>query len=372
MNPVNVVRAESLDPALAPLAAGRRCWVVTTPGSEARGTLAEVRAAADVLGVTADVGPNPTLDYVARRAKDVPLAADTIIALGGGSALDAAKGLAAARGTADPAGFLDRHVRRGEPFPADFAPPRLIAIPTTAGTGSEVTMWGSLWDPGTKHSISHPKLYPEHAVIVPSLTYGLSYEQSLFPALDALSHSMESVWNRNANPVSDALATKSIATLARVLADDYPRRYAEPAVRKAVQDASVDAGLAFSATKTAIAHSISYPLTALLGVPHGLACSFTLAEVLKLNAAHAPERAAVVVKALGCASAPDAARKLYAVYASAGVPARLKGFIKTRAQAAGLDCCFIAPGRAENNIAPVDQAGAVLILDSALAAMGVA
>jgi alcohol dehydrogenase len=371
MNPVNVVRAESLGPALAELAAGRRCWVVTTPGAERRGWLAELRGAADVLGATSDVAPNPTLDYVAGRAKDVSLAADTIIALGGGSALDAAKGLAAARGAADPAGFLDRHVRRGEPFSADFAPPRLIAIPTTAGTGSEVTMWGSLWDPGTKHSISHAKLYPEYALIIPKLTYGLSYEQSLFPALDALSHSMESIWNRNSNPVADALAVKSIALLARVLSDDYPRRYAEPAVRKAVQDASVDAGLAISSTKTAIAHSISYPLTALLGVPHGLACSFTLAEVLRLNAAHSPERISLVVRALGCASAEDAVKMMYALYAGAGVSARLKTFIKTRAQAAGLDCCFIAPGRAENNIAPVDQAGALRLLDSALAALGV-
>jgi alcohol dehydrogenase len=372
MNPVNVVRAEALGPVLAPLASGRRCWVVTTPGAERRGTLAELRSAADVMGVTADVAPNPTLDYVARRAKDVLLAADVIIALGGGSALDAAKGLAAARGASDPAGFLDRHVRRSEPFPADFAPPRLIAIPTTAGTGSEVTMWGSLWDPGTKHSISHPKLYPQYALIVPGLTYGLSYEQSLFPALDALSHSMESIWNRNANPSSDALASKSIATLSRVLADDYPRRYAEPAVRAAVQDASVDAGLAISMTRTAIAHSISYPLTALLGVPHGLACSFTLPEVLRLNGGHAAERGLLISKALGTASVEDAVARLYALYAALGVPARLKSFVGSREKAVSLGCSFIAPGRAENNIAPVDQKGAERLLDAALAGLGVA
>ncbi len=370
-NPVKVSRAESLAAGLSPLTKGRRCWLVTTPGAVKRGWVDEVRAAVDVLGVTADVSPNPTMDYVARRAKDVLPEADTVIALGGGSALDAAKGLAAARGAADPAAFLDRHVRRGEPFPPGFAPPRLIAVPTTAGTGSEVTMWGSLWDADRKHSISHPRLYPEHALLVPSLTRGLSYEQSLFPALDALSHAMESVWNRNATPESDALATRSIATLARVLSDAYPRRYAEPAVRKAVQDASLDSGLAISVTRTAIAHSISYPLTALLGVPHGLACSFTLPEVLKVNAARAPERVALVTKALGAGGADDAAGRLYALYAALGVPARLKSYIATRARARSLDCGFIAPGRAENNAAPVDQAGAVRLLDDALAGLGI-
>lgn len=371
MSPVKVARAETLAAGLAPLSRGRRCWLVTTPGAEKRGWVAVVRAAADVLGVTNDVAPNPTVDYVARRAKDLSPAADTVIALGGGSALDAAKGMAAARGAADPAAFLERHVRRCEPFPADFAPPRLIAIPTTAGTGSEVTMWGSLWDADRKHSVSHPKLYPEHALIVPALTYGLPYEQSLFPALDALSHSMESVWNRNATPESDVLATRSIAALARALCDGYARRYAEPAVRKAVQDASVDAGLAISVTRTAIAHSISYPLTALLGVPHGLACSFTLPEVLKLNAAHAPERVALVTKALGASSADAAAGKLYALYAELGVPARVKSYVTSRARARALDCGFIAPGRAENNPAPVDQAGAVRLLDAALTGLGV-
>ena len=371
MNPVRITRAESLGAGLTPLVKGRRCWLVTTPCAASRGWVAEVRAAAEVLGVTGDVAPNPTVDFVARRAKDLLPAADTVIALGGGSALDAAKGLAAARAAADPAAFLERHVRRGEPFPADFTPPRLIAVPTTAGTGSEVTMWGSLWDADRKHSISHPKLYPEHAVIVPALTYGLPYDQSLFPALDALSHSMESVWNRNATPESDALATRSITTLARALGDDYARRFAEPAVRKAVQDASVDAGLAISSTRTAIAHSISYPLTALLGMPHGLACSFTLPEVLKLNAGHAPARVALVVKALGATDADAAASKLYALYAALGVPVRLKTYLKTRAQARALDCGFIAPGRAENNAAPVDQAGAVRLLDAALTGLGV-
>jgi phosphonate metabolism-associated iron-containing alcohol dehydrogenase len=371
MNPVNVVRADALGPALAALAKGRLCWAVTTPGASKRGWLAELKAACAPLGVTDGVSPNPRLDWVASESRRVAREADTIVALGGGSVLDAAKGLAAARGAADPAAFLDRHVRKSEPFPADFAPPRLIAIPTTAGTGSEVTMWGSLWDPETKHSISHPKLYPEHALIVPSLTYGLPYEQSLFPALDALSHSLEALWNRNATPASDGHALAAACALFRALSDDYARRYAEPAVRRAVQDASVEAGLAFSRTKTAIAHSISYPLTALLGVPHGLACSFTLPEALRLNGRHAPERGALIAKALGAASLEDAVSRLYALYAELGVGARLTGFVGSRAKAAGLGCSFIAPGRAENNLAPVDQAGAERLLDAALAGLGV-
>jgi alcohol dehydrogenase len=373
-NPVRVTFADAVGPVLGPMLRGRRCWVVTTRGACARPAFAEVRAAAGSLfaGATTSVTPNPTVDSIAAEAPAVAAGApEVIVALGGGSAIDAAKGLAAVTRVADAAGWLSRHVSESAPYPDGFSPVPLIAIPTTAGTGSEVTMWGTLWSPSNwrKHSVSHPALYPEHAVIVPALTHSLGYVDSLIPALDALSHSMEAIWNPNANPVSDGLATDAIRTIAGILEHRYAERYAEPSVRTSVQQASVKAGLAFSATRTAIAHSISYPLTVALGVPHGLACSFTLAEILRLNGSGG--RAEPVVAALDRCDTASAIDRLYGIYRATGVPDELRRYIDWPSRAVDLDAEFITPGRADNSLIPVSQEGARGIVASALAALGV-
>src|SRR5690606_9239868 len=100
-----------------------------------------------------------------------------------------------------------------------------IAVPTTAGTGSEVTCWGTVWDnaAGVKHSLAHPGLYPEYAVVDPALMVGKSQELTVQTGLDALSHALESLWNRNANPVSMAHAVAAargvLSTLPALIGD---------------------------------------------------------------------------------------------------------------------------------------------------------
>lgn len=375
-NPVRVTFGDSLGPAIAPLLRGRRCWVVTTRGAVKRGALDAVRAAAGPLvgGTTVDIDSNPTFDVIVRHAPDVVASApDVIVAVGGGSTLDAAKAFAALRGVDDPEQWLQRYVRDGHPYPADFGPTPLIAVPTTAGTGSEVTMWATLWAPQTcrKYSVAHPTLYPEHAVMVPALTHSMDYRVSLFSALDALSHSMEAIWNRNANPVSDALAVEAIGAISGALTASYESRYAEPTTRLTLQHASLVAGLAFSNTRTAIAHSLSYPLTAGLSVPHGLACSFTLGEVVRLNGEAAPERVGLIARALGCPDVHAAAGAVYRMYEQIGVGAQLRRFIPARSAVAALDAAFIATGRAENNLVNVTEDGARRIVDAALVALGI-
>src|SRR5262249_34120474 len=136
----------------------------------------------------------------------------------------------------------------------------LVAVPTTAGTGSEVTPWATLWDrkAGAKDSL-HVNAWPEAALGDPSLTTSAPHAVTRNSALDALSHALESIWNVNANPVSDTLAVEAarsvIATLPRLLAapDDV-------ALRTAMSRAALMAGLAFSNTRTALAHSISYEM----------------------------------------------------------------------------------------------------------------
>jgi alcohol dehydrogenase len=200
-----------------------------------------------------------------------------IVALGGGSAIDSAKVFAAAAGDF---GSVVRYLETGEGGDALGTVP-VIAIPTTAGTGSEVTSWATVWNvgKGRKFSLARASLYPEVALVDPSLMLGKPRELTRATGLDALSHALESIWNVNANPVSARHAVAAARALLRdlpPLLDDLGNE----GLRSSVAEASLSAGLAFSSTKTAIAHNLSYPVTLNWGVQHGVACSFTLPSIL--------------------------------------------------------------------------------------------
>ena len=153
----------------------------------------------------------------------------------------------------------------------------LFAFPTTAGTSSELTQWATIWDSAArvKYSLSHPALYPQMAAYDMSLFASLPREVLLHTTLDSLSHACEAIWNKNANPISTHHALRAIelilAYLPRLLGD-----LRDCVARECLVRASIHAGLAFSNTQTALAHAISYPITMESGVPHGLACSFSL------------------------------------------------------------------------------------------------
>lgn len=265
---------------------GGRSWALVTYGEpqfcELREKLA--RVAGKPLLVIDDVAPNPDvhlLSLQSERFRALPAQPEVIVAVGGGSVIDSAKVFAAARGDFRRVlEFLQSKVSPGE-----WATTPLIAVPTTAGTGSEVTCWGTVWDAarGQKHSLALPALYPRHAVIDPELMLGKPRSLTISTGLDALSHALESLWNRNANPVSMTLAVGAasgvLETLPRLV--DDPRNVE---LRTRMARAALLAGLAFSNTKTAIAHSLSYPITLGYDVAHGIACSFTLPMIVRATA----------------------------------------------------------------------------------------
>ena len=202
-----------------------------------------------------------------------------ILAIGGGSVIDSAKVFAVAGGDFSRVAALPGDANRAA---SDCRPTPIIAVPTTAGTGSEVTPWATVWDvqSGQKYSLSRPGLFPEHALIDPLLMVEKPGELTVSTGLDALSHALESLWNVNSNPVSASYAVAA----AREILDALPRLVADlrnVALRTRMAKAALFAGLAFSNTQTAIAHSISYPFTLTFGVPHGIACSFTLPAVMR-------------------------------------------------------------------------------------------
>jgi alcohol dehydrogenase len=369
----NPVRIEfgSVDFAELPSLLGSRSAVlITTPGTEGRGTVATLldTCAPSAIRVFDGVHPNPTIASIAAGAFEIldPVP-DVLIALGGGSALDTAKAIAAiaSPGCSAP-GWLSTHLRDRTPFPEGFSPLPMIAIPTTAGTGSEVTSWGTVWDEldGSKHSISHPRLFPEAALLVPELTLTASAELTLVTGLDAISHCMESIWNRRATVISDAFAVaglrKIFSALTRVLENP-----GDLDARRTMQYGSLFGGLAISSNATALGHSMSYPLTSRFGMPHGLACSFALPELMRFNGEYAPERVGLIAEAMEAADFSEAASRLELLFADWEVPGQVSRYL-TREKVDKVKDLLIAPARASNNLRPATSDDALAIIHRSL------
>jgi phosphonate metabolism-associated iron-containing alcohol dehydrogenase len=284
-NPVAIRYGAGSIEELPAILAGRRAVLVTFPEAEGLGLVARIRGilGTALAGIEDRIEPNPDVSSLAtiyERFWQEHADSETVVAVGGGSAIDSAKALMV--GTAS--GRFDELVSLLETS-SSFTPQRvksLIAVPTTSGTGSEVTPWATIWDraDGKKYSLHLPETWPETAIVDPDLMLTLPDSVTVQSGLDALSHALESIWNVNANPISDTLAVAAarevMATLPALL--DSPKN--EP-LRALMALAALKAGLAFSNTKTALAHSISYEMTLRFGLPHGIACSFTLPMVLE-------------------------------------------------------------------------------------------
>lgn len=249
----------------------------------------------DLLGhrlaaIETDIQPNPDVAWLAplyeRLWRDHP-DVECVVALGGGSVIDCAKAML----TPTPSGTFDELLAcltGSTDSLTPCKPPRsLIALPTTAGTGSEVTPWATLWDraQGKKYSLHLPWTWPEAAIIDPNLMASLPPAVTLASGLDALSHALESLWNVNRNPISASLAVAAAREIRIVL----PALVKSPDridLRERMAVAALHAGLAFSNTKTALAHSLSYGFTLEQGLSHGIACSFSLPRVMGLAFGH--------------------------------------------------------------------------------------
>jgi alcohol dehydrogenase len=351
-NPVKVVFRPGAVAQLADHVDFERVALVTSPGFRRRGLVDRIAATLGdrLVAVVDDVKPNPDLlDVQAQGDTLRPLAPDALIAVGGGSTIDTAKALARLLTQADGNG-LAALFRAGAPVVTAAALP-VIALPTTSGTGAEVTPFGTVWDYAQKKkcSVVGDDLFPRLAILDPELTFELPEEITVSSGLDAISHALESAWNRNANPVTLGLVAKSLQLSMRALprAKDNP---GDAAARAQMMQASVLAGLAISQTRTALAHAISYPLTANFNLPHGLACSFTLPVLLEFNAASDDGRLADLARCVGYSGAGELARGLAGLFDQLGVGEYLSKYLPDRQSVMALSDQMFAPGRAENNL----------------------
>ena len=299
--PTRIHSTSPFDTAVAGLLADRNWLLVTSAGWTQRGAIEVLTAAVgQPVAIIDSVPANPRVSDIEKLSADIPNA-DVVVALGGGSVIDAAKGIVALTALGNDLRPLIAHLKDGLELPNTFAPIPIIAVPTTSGTGSEVTRWGTIWgDENVKFSLHNPTLFPSDAVIDPALCTSMPPDVTLSGGLDALSHAMEAVWNQNNTPLSDYFASVAITSLR----ENLDQVMADPEnieTRRRLQMAALFAGYAMGTTQTALAHSISYPFTAHFGMPHGFACSFTLPEVARYNSADHPERLTPIAIGLSCA-----------------------------------------------------------------------
>jgi len=217
-----------------------------------------------------------------------------IVGVGGGSALDLAKLLAA---------FLRNDQRVEDTFGIGLLPSRnchLVCIPSTSGTGSEVSPNAILLDESAqlKKGVISPYLVPDAAFIDPTLTHSVPPAVTAYTGLDALTHLIEAYTNRFAHPLVDLYALEGIALCARFL----PRAVRSPndaEAREGMSRASVYGGLCLGPVNTAAVHALAYPLGGEFHLPHGLSNAVLLPAVFRFNAEASPERHASVAHALG-------------------------------------------------------------------------
>lgn len=281
-NPVAITFGPGTFEQLPRLIAGRPYVLVTYGEPVFTDMAARLNRLAGAPTVTVDtVLPNPDFAQLPELCSQVAAAKQApgvIVALGGGSVIDTAKAISAA---GHEFAVVRQWLETGDGFESLQRLP-IIAVPTTAGTGSEVTCGAALWDSanGKKYSLFHPHYYPEHAVVDPELLLALPQSITIATALDALSHALESLWNVNANPITRGYAIAAAGDILDALphlAEDLSNL----PLRTRVARGAVRAGLAMSNTKTALAHGLSYPMTLRYGMPHGIACSFSLPVVMQ-------------------------------------------------------------------------------------------
>jgi len=278
---------------------GKKAFVVTgRTSAKMSGALDDVL---NNLGVEyelfSEVENNPSLETVARGGKAAREAGcDFVVAIGGGSPLDAAKVMAVlAKNDKDPMALYSEGWGNG-------ALP-VVAVPTTAGTGSEVTPYAVLTieRDQTKRGLGGYDMFPQVALLDPRYTESLSPDITIDTAVDALSHLVEGYLSLRANVVASGLALQGMRIWGRCLPALRSRLF-DRTVRAELMVASTLGGMTIAQTGTTVVHAMGYPLTYFHGVPHGQANGLLFAAYLKYVHQAAPQKVGEVLSALGLTS----------------------------------------------------------------------
>ncbi|AGK95965.1 iron-containing alcohol dehydrogenase family protein [Clostridium pasteurianum] len=260
-----------------------------------------------ITKIFSNIVPNPTVDNVDNCA-DVIRKNNIgfVLALGGGSPIDCAKAAASLCKTEDSIVLYHNQEKK---FGKEHIP--LIAVPTTSGTGSEVTAVSVLTNPhiGRKAPLASENFYPEYAIVDPTLTLTVPKQITASTGLDVLSHALEGFWSKDHQPICDALALHAASLVFKYLEKAYINGE-DIEAREKMSEASLIAGLAFGLPKTTGSHACSFPLTNIYKLPHGEACAFTLDYFTRINAEAEDGRVNDFAKQLGFKDANDMADRI--------------------------------------------------------------
>jgi alcohol dehydrogenase class IV len=259
--------------------------------------LEQLHRASRVYDVFDAVEPNPSIDTVRRGAALFrEKTCDGIVAVGGGSAMDAAKAIGV---LATHEGNITDYTRQGGK-PVQPSVPAIVAIPTTAGTGSEVTWVSVLSDPAKRMKVVIPSPYiaPKIALADPAMTRTLPPEVTAATGMDALTHAIEAYVSLKSTPISDTLALKAVfligASLRKAVANGDNME-----ARSNMMLGSTMAGLAFINSSTGLTHSMAHALWGAFDMPHGMGNAVMLPVVMRYNQSAAPEKYRDIAAALG-------------------------------------------------------------------------
>tara|TARA_X000000950_G_scaffold167153_1_gene204111 strand:- start:714 stop:1820 length:1107 start_codon:yes stop_codon:yes gene_type:complete len=360
LNLPTITMTNNFSSELSRIVKNKRCVIFTSKFWSNNDLLNAFKKNINILDIIDDIEPNPKLNGVFKKHLNID-DVDYIVSLGGGSVIDFTKAVIAFNGSNRNKEYFKETISLNKKFDLKNIP-KIIAIPTTSGTGSELNSWGTIWEGEKKYSVSGDKLLPEIVVLDKNLCISMPRSLTVSSGLDALSHAFESIWNINNNPIVDEIAKIAIKKIKKnlplVLNSPKNLEY-----RKEMQTAALFAGIAMSKTKTAICHSISYPLTSLYGLSHGIACSLTLSEVSRLLLQKNESRCYVLSEAMGCDnlnlenSIIDFFKLLnYGKYLDAIENIQIDKSIN-----------FINPARAKNSLVQVTNSEAINIINSAIA-----
>lgn len=271
---------------------------------------------------------------------------DAVVALGGGSPMDAAKMIALLA-------VAPKRLRTVDLLAAnlEYTGKRLgcICIPTTAGTGSEVTRYSVISVGDSKPSMANDMLYPHVALMDPELTVKLPPRITAGTGMDALAQSIEGYWANGSNVVSKTFSATAIPLVLKWL----PVAVADPknlAARSAMLYAAALSGMSINQSRTTMVHTASYPLTIRFHVPHGQACGMLLSGAISYNGRPRSPWRAGLWQLLGAKDATEASNRIHRLLKTIGLPNRLRDVGVAKADFDMIcDGCFDSPSRLANN-----------------------
>lgn len=321
--PVKLCFSAGVSKQLGQYIKGKNVFIISDPFLYQNGAAKEIgnSLTGKTVAYFSAIAPNPSCESVDAAAQQARASkADCVIGLGGGSALDVAKMVSCL--VTNEGSIYDYYA--GGTRKLAHRKTTLICIPTTAGTGSEVTNVGVYTNQkaGIKMPMVNDEFWADYAVIDYELTYTLPAAVTASTGMDAFCHAIEAYWNKESVPICDMLALGAM----KLVLDHIEAAYRNPqnqTARCQMMKASLIAGIAFSQTRTTGIHAVSFPLTAEFHASHGVACTVTLPAFIKISQEEQQEKMETLAAYLGYQSIDDLADGVEALIERIGMPTRL-------------------------------------------------